>query len=330
MAISPWRWSATLVFACLWFEVWQPPSAQGQIARLEVHAFSSMTLTDKQFLLGAKDGKPVTLAGELRIPPGPGKVPAIVLLQASGGFGSNLDRWFREFNGMGIATFAVDSFTGRGIETTVSDQDQLGRLALTFDAYRALELLAKHPRIDASRIALMGFSRGGAAARFASLKRFQRMYGPSGVEFAAYVPFYADCGTTYIGDTEVSDKPILQLHGAADDYVPVAPCRAYFERLKGAGRNAVLREYPDAHHVFDYAMLSPTPFAQPRNQTTRNCVLKEEPAGEVINAKTGKPFTWAVDPCVELGPHTGYNSAATDAAAADVKSFLRAALNLKE
>jgi dienelactone hydrolase len=329
MAIDHWRWIATLVFACFCVEVWQASSAQAQITRLEVHAFSSMTLTDKQFLLGAKDGKPVTLTGELRIPPSLNKVPAIVLLLASGGFGSNVDRWLREFNGMGIATFAVDSFTGRGIETTVSDQDQLGRPALTFDAYRALELLAKHPQIDASRIAVTGFSFGGAAARFTSLKRFQRMHGPSGVEFAAYVPFYGACNTTYIGDTGVSGKPILQLHGAADDYVPVAPCRAYFERLKGAGQNAVLREYPDAHDVFDYELLSPTPLALPRNQTSRNCVIKEEMAGEVVNAKTGKPFTFA-DPCVELGPHVGYNSAATDAAVADVKLFLRAALDIKE
>jgi predicted esterase len=70
------------------------------------------------------------------------------------------------------------------------------------------------------------------------------MHGPSGLEFAAYIPFYAICNIEFINDTDVSDKPIRQFHGSADDYVPVAPCRSYFERLKLAGKDAVLTEYP--------------------------------------------------------------------------------------
>ena len=270
----------------------------------------------------------MTLAGELRIPqPGNDKLPAIVLLQPSGGFGSNLNRWLPELNGMGIATFALDSFAGRGIVSTTIDQDQLARFAMMFDAYRALELLAKHPRIDARRIALIGFSRGGQSALYASMKRFQKMYTPAGLEFAAYLPFYAICNTTFIDDTDVSEKPIWQFHGSADDYNPVAPCRSYFERLRSAGKDAVLSEYPNAQHVFDYAALPTTPVVQPRNQTTRNCILKEEPLGEIVNAKTGKSFTHS-DPCVELGPHLGYNPAATDAAVAAVKAFLHTTFKL--
>ena len=43
------------------------------------------------------------------------------------------------------------------------------------------------------------------------------MYAPKGVEFAAYIPFYAPCYMTFIGDEDVSDKPIRLFHGAADD-----------------------------------------------------------------------------------------------------------------
>jgi dienelactone hydrolase len=248
------------------------------------------SLSDKQFLLGAKDGMPVTLAGELRIPRvGTDKLPAVVMLQPSGGFGSNLDRWFREMSGLGIATFTVDSFAGRGIVNTVTDQDQLGQLAEIYDAYRALELLAKHPRIDANRIALMGFSRGGQAALYASMKRFQRMYSLPGLEFAAYLPFDAICWVTFIDDTDVSDKPIREFHGAADDYAPVAPCRAYFERLKRAGKDVVLTEYPGVHHVFDYAMLNNIPTLVPRNQTQRNCILKEASCSERSALRAGLP-----------------------------------------
>ena len=59
----------------------------------------------------------------------------------------------------GIATFLVDSFSGRGIVNTITDQSQLDTLSMMVDAYRALALLARHPRIDAGRIAVMGFSK---------------------------------------------------------------------------------------------------------------------------------------------------------------------------
>src|SRR5260370_16125677 len=84
--------------------------------------------------------------------------------------------WEQYFLSMAVATFVIDSFTGRGIVSTINDQSQLGRLAQTEDAYRALALLAKHPRIDASRVMLIGFSRGGQNALYASMTRFQKMH----------------------------------------------------------------------------------------------------------------------------------------------------------
>lgn len=49
---------------------------------------------------------------------------------------------------------------------------------------------------DPERIALMGFSRGAIATLYGSMKRFQRMHGPTtGVNFAGYIPFYASCNS---------------------------------------------------------------------------------------------------------------------------------------
>ncbi len=305
-----------------------PQPACAQVARIEIYPLKTMTLTDEQFLTGVKDGKPDVIGGELRIPrPGTDRLPAMVLVHGSGGIlGSDLG-WSQELNNLGIATFILDGFTGRGIVDTVTDQEQLGRLTMINDAYRALALLAKHRRIDPSRIGIMGGSRGGIVAVYASVKRFQRMHGPTGIEFAAYVGFYTPCLITFIDDSEVSDRPIRLFHGSADDYVPVGPCRDYVARLQKAGKNVQLIEYPDAYHMFD----SPT-FKAPRRlaqaQTRRNCRYEENPAGQIINSQTKKPFN--ADPsCVETGVTLAYNAQAHSEAVKAVKEFLTMTFELK-
>jgi dienelactone hydrolase len=305
-----------------------PTIGNAQTARIEVHPFQTVTLTDKQFLTGAKDGKPVVIAGELRLPrSSTDRLPAVVLVHGSGGVTGNVDRWSQELNGIGVATFIVDSFTARGIVETATNQAQLGGLTMINDAYRALELLAKHPRLDPARIALMGFSRGGRVALYASLKRFQRLHGPADVEFAAYLPFYAPCNVTYIDDGEVSDRPIRLFHGAADEVTPVAPCRAYVERLCQGGKDVQLTAYADAQHGFDSHLLT-APVFVPQGQNGRHCTLEEKPVGQLINRQTAQPFRLD-DPCLERGTTVVYNAQAHSAALKAVKDFLTIAFNLK-
>src|SRR4029077_18163853 len=131
-------------------------------ARTEIRAFETLTLTDRQFLTGDRNGKAVTIAGELRLPQGANaKFPAVVLLHGSGGVGSGPELWAKHFNEMGIASFVIDSFSGREITQPSSNQALLGRFNMILDAYRGADLIGAHPRIDPSRIAVIGFSRGG-------------------------------------------------------------------------------------------------------------------------------------------------------------------------
>lgn len=305
-----------------------PVHAGAQVARIELHAIPSTTLTDPQFLTGVKEGQTVTVAGELRIPqPGTSRLPAVILVHGSGGVGGNVDLWSHELNGIGIATLILDSFTARKIISTVNDQTQLGRLAMIVDSYRALDLLAKHPRIDPARIGLMGFSRGGQAVLYASLRRFQRMHGPTDAAFAAYVPFYAPCNTTYVDDTDVGDRPLRLFHGTADNYVSIGPCRSYVARLRAAGKDVQLTEYAGAHHAFDNPVLKNV-LPLPQAPTTRNCVLEESPVGQIINSRTKQPFSYD-DPCVERGPSVVHDAQATGDALKAVKEFLSVTFKLK-
>jgi dienelactone hydrolase len=280
-------------------------------ARVEIHPMQSTTMKTQDFLTGTKEGKPATIAGELRLPASSrDRLPAVVLLHGSRGISDNVMEWAEFLNAMGVATFVPDTFTGRGAVSLAEDQSQLSRFMSIIDAYRALALLEKHSRIDPNRIALMGFSRGGRAALYASLKRFQKMHGPNGSQgFAAYIAFYPDCGVRHINDDDVVDKPIRIFHGSADDWNPVAPCREYADRLRKNNKDAHISEYADAHHVFDRTTLT-VPLKLPRAQTARNCQLEEAADGKIINSRTKQPFGLN-DPCVERGVTISYNARAT-------------------
>ena len=228
---------------------------------------------------------------------------------------------------MGVASFAVDSFAGRGIVSTLTDQTQLGRLNMAADAYRALEVLAKHPRIDPTRIAVMGFSRGGQSALYSAMTRLYQAKGPSnGLRFAAHIAFYPDCMTVYRKDADVTGVPIRILQGTADNYDPIAPCRDYVGRLTAAGRDVKLIEFPDAQHVFDSPALK-TPVVLEKAPTTRHCRLIEGSDGTILNNETKAPFSYS-DPCVEKGPTLAFNEAAYTQAHAFIQQFLKALFRL--
>jgi len=297
-------------------------------ARVEIYAIPSLTITDQQFLAGDANGKPVTVAGEFRIAQGSGRLPVVVMMHGSSGVGPNIEPWSHQFNAMGISTFVIDGFSGRGLTAVGPNQALLGRLNFILDIYRTLDILAHHPRVDPDRIVLMGFSRGGQAALYASLTRFHKLWNKSGLQFAAYIPFYPDCSTTYTGDTEVAGVPIRIFHGTPDDYNPVASCKAYIARLKSAGVDVVLTEYPDSPHGFDAGLLGVDTTAVSANaQTARNCHLREGEGGVLMNADTQQPFSYK-DACIELNPHVGGNPATAEQARKTVSDFLQGLLKL--
>ena len=324
--------AVAIVLTGLWLSTWPSSAADNaaskeMAARIELHSIATLTLSDQNFLKGEADGKPTTLSAEFRIAQGSGRLPTVVLMHGSGGMGPNIAMWSNELNAMGISTFAIDGFTGRGLTSVTTNQALLGRLNFILDIYRALDVLAQHPRVDPARIALMGFSRGGQAALYASLKRFNRMWNKSGTEFVAYLPFYPDCMTTFIDDTDVADRPIRIFQGTADDYNPIAPCRSFVARLQTAGHDVTLTEYPNVWHAFDNP-LGATLVVAKNSQTVRHCSIREEPAGTLIDAGTKQPFTYQ-DPCVELGPHLGSDPAAAEDAKKSVKSLLRTVFKLQ-
>ena len=285
--------------------------------------FQTATPSGDEFLQGVKPAESHVIWGDLELPPGrTGRHPAVVLVHGSGGIGTREDRWADELRQSGAASFVLDSFTGRGIAFTGQNQSQLHSLAMLGDAYRALALLATHPRIDPARIAVMGFSKGSVAALYSAMTRFQRLHGPPGVRFSHHIAFYPPCFTSFIDEEAVTDRPIRLFVGTADDLAPVGRCRPYVERLQRAGADAQLMEYAGAHHQFDIPGDAP-PRHVPREQNVSRCVWEERPGGRIVNRDSGQPFGLD-DPCVFRGGTFGSDAAAYRAARDAVKAVLGA------
>jgi len=328
-----WRVAVTAAVFCtgVWLtciETNAQPIPKEMAARVEIYAIPSLTISDQQFLAGDANGKVVTVAGEFRVAQGSGKLPVVVMMHGSSGVSSTTEAWVHQFNAMGISTFVIDGFSGRGLTAVGPNQALLGRLNLIVDIYRSLEILAKHPRVDPDRIVLMGFSRGGQAALYASLNRFHRQWNKSGLQFAGYIPFYPDCSTTYATDTDVAAVPIRIFHGTPDDYNPVASCKAYLTRLQEARRDVTLTEYPDSPHGFDSGLLGVnTTTVSAGAQTARHCHLREGEGGVLMNSDTQAAFSYK-DACIELNPHVGGNPATAMEARKAVSEFLQALFKL--
>ena len=291
--------------------------------RSEIYSIPTLTISDKQFLQGDKNGKEVTVNGILRFPPKPvsQKIPVIFLVHGSSGIGPGVEYWSNHFLGQGYATFSLDGFTGRGLTVVGPNQALLGRLNLILDSYRAMEILAKHPRLDSNKFVMMGFSRGGQAALFASVERFNQQWNKSGTVFAAHIPFYADCVTTYIGDDKTTGKPIRLHHGKADDYNPIGACKTYVSKLKAANQNVDLLEHEFGPHSFDSPLGVNPPVISKGAQTVRDCKIVEKTPGILVNTQTNQEFLYS-DACVQLDPHVGRDDAATQKSTREIDAFL--------
>ena len=268
--------------------------------------------------------QPARVSGFLALPPSTDLLPVVILMHGCNGISGSEIEWVRTLNALGIGTFTVDSFGRRGIAETCSGKERLHSASRMTDAFAALDLLVTNPRIDPARIAIMGFSLGGEIALRTSQLRFQEHFGKGAGRFAAHLAFYpAGCITRLVEEDRISGAPIRIFHGAADDWTLVGPCKAYIERLRQAGKDATITEYPDAHHAFD------NPGAPLRKLTNvlipRNCAFIEE-NGRLVDAATRGSITFS---CWSRGASIGYNADAHRQAVKDVETILGALFGLK-
>ncbi len=196
-------------------------------------------------------GDPVVISGELRFPKGFGPFPAVILAHGCGGIGNAETGWAPILREWGYGTFIIDSFRGRGLVEVCTQSQTLAGVQRIPDAYGALRILVTHPRIDAQRVALMGFSHGGILTMGACTAWAKETYVPPGQPaFRAFFAFYPNCNTVYPERERVS-APVRIHIGELDDWTPARSCLQLTESLRLSGQDISITIYPGAHHSFD-------------------------------------------------------------------------------
>lgn len=182
--------------------------------------------------------------GELTLPERQEKrLPAVILLHASGGPDFKDESWARFFRTQGYATFRLDYFGPRGITANSAAQP-----LPTDDALAALRLLATHPKIDPARISIIGFSRGAVMALRAADYPLRSL--PNGLSFAASIALYPTCSSSnYL--YQPAGAPVLILIGSNDDLSSPQDCQSLVNAASTRGRTIELKVYAGAYHGWD-------------------------------------------------------------------------------
>jgi dienelactone hydrolase len=296
----------------------------------DVLAFESYTpASERPLLTRTYAREPVTISGTLSLPtrPGPyernGKLPAVILMHGTGGILRDREpAWAQRFNEWGIAALYVDSFTARGVRPPLyaGTPQFIPSSAHIVDAYRALQMLARHPRIDRSRVVVMGFSRGGEVTLSSMFDRFRHgsLDDPS-LSFAGHIALYPYCTLHYRGK-EVTAAPLLMLLGGADDMTSPMACQHQADWLK-ARTSVKVVVYPGANHDFDRS----TRVGYDINMVgIRNCEAEYDVDTFVIRWREGVPFRqadWLAE-CRYHGAHVGGDAAALKGSIDEVHRFL--------
>lgn len=192
---------------------------------------------------GTHSSAPQPLDGYLYQPEGTpaARRPGVVMMHGCGGpFGrdgtpnARHRMWGEYLASQGYVALLVDGFSPRGVkelctqkfsERALRERDRVG------DAFAALEWLGKRDDVDASRLALLGWSHGGGTVLAASARISKQ--APLA---AAVVSFYPGCTNR----AKEADKfrpavPVLLLIGEADDWTPAAPCKALADSVAARG-----------------------------------------------------------------------------------------------
>jgi dienelactone hydrolase len=190
--------------------------------------------------------KPPRLLGYLARPDGVAPFPAVVVLHGCRGISAGYAEVVDQLKSWGYLALAVDSFGAREIGERCGN----GLDEQAIDAYAALKYLSQEPSVDATRIAVLGYSMGGESLLSTVERGLIDRRFPE--KFVAAIAYYPWCR----GHSAVVNAPTLILIGAEDNRTPAAFCREMVASPHEGGAAIDLIVYPGAHHAFNFRVLT--------------------------------------------------------------------------
>ena len=262
--------------------------------------------------------------------------PAIVIVHGLGGYVESNEGWHAaEFRKAGLATLTYDSPTARSMRQGSSTDSRSGPpwASAVAEAYAALTLLAGDPRIDASRIAIVGFSFGGEVAHLAAIEPLRAALVAGQNRFAAHVSYYpAGVYGVAAGPGAYTGAPILMLLGEKDENLPVAKAEEYLTYARSAGPAPPIDVsiYPGADHAWTIPSRGAARF-YPQYPSTRKCpylLLGPSRPALLISGREAPMDPSAFQTCLKNGQGyaMGYDEAARAKCTRETVAFLVKAL----
>ena len=189
-----------------------------------------------------------TLEGFLAYPEDTNRpLPGVLVVHDWGGPGPYARHRAEQLAEIGYVAFAIDMY-GQGVRPTTTEEKarQAGiyradRAFMRARARAGFDVLLADPRVDAKRVAAIGYCFGGGTAL--ELAR-------SGAPLAGVVSFHGNLDTPNPTDAKAIKAKILVCHGADDPYVPVEQVSAFQKEMKDAGVDYQLIAYGGAVHAF--------------------------------------------------------------------------------
>ncbi len=274
--------------------------------------------------------RPARVSATLHLPEEAGRpAPCMVMLTSSAGVQRHREHYYAEvLKRIGVASLIVDSFTGRGVRRTVADQSLVSAAQMEGDAFAALALLRRDPRVDPARIGIMGVSKGGVATLNAAIAVRRRWRGDFPHLFDLHVAICPGA-TAQHRDPTTHGKPMFLMLAALDDYTPADLAIEYAQRMRQAGNpNIRVKVYGGAHHGWE--SLGPVYDIRDAENWAR-CRNLIEDDGRHFVPSIGLPMTepefqaWARAHCVTRGARAGGGTVALrERAAGDMQAFLKA------
>jgi dienelactone hydrolase len=177
----------------------------------------------------------------------PGKRPGVLVVHEWWGHNEHARNAARKLAQAGYVAFAVDMY-GNG-KTANHPQDagkfsgevakNLQLMQQRFDAAHAF--LMRHARVDANRLAAVGYCFGGSTVL--NMAR-------TGTNLRGVVSFHGGLATQAPAQKSKVRAKVLVLNGAADPMVDAAQVQAFEQEMKAAGVDYKIVHYPGAKHAF--------------------------------------------------------------------------------